>query len=262
LGSDQTTAPGIDGTETNTTQATDGTETPSTEGGDESDPIKNIQKLTGKLAQKIRDTEEQLNDKDIKYTLNSIISAMNIGKLSDEDKTDVINKLEGKDDETSAEIPMSENEDETIDVESNFYENLLNDKTVIHIINMADLNYEMSNNPSEIAFDFCEAAYVFIHDYNDKTEFIMKLKSLLIDNQFKARPNLQSKNDLEYFGDILYDAMVKHETQHDGEVLEQDNTIARFTASGGQTVGENKLNEQILSILQRAKQNVKNNLNK
>lgn len=256
----------MDGTETDvaaTEPATDGTEAPAPEGeGD--DPVKVIQKLTGKLAQKLRDAEEQLTDKDIKYTLNSIISATDINKLSDEDKTDVMNKIEDKDeevgDETPTEEPMAEN-DMGADNE-NFYEGIVNDKTVRHILDMADLNYEARNNPEEIAFDFCEAAYVFIHDYNDSTEFISKLKTLLNGNQFKARPTLQSKNDLEYFGDMIYDAMVKHETEHSGEVLEQDNTIARFSASGGQTVGENTINEQILSILEKAKQNVKNNLNK
>lgn len=106
-----------------------------------------------------------LSDKDIKYTLNSIISATDINKLSDEDKGDIINKIEDKDEEGSEEAPiepMGENDD------------------------------------------------------------------MMMGN-------------------------------------EQDNTIARFSASGGQTVGEvdsNTINEHILSILEKAKQNVKNNLNK
>ncbi len=232
------------------------------------DPIKVIQKLTGKLSQKIRDAEEVLTDKDIKYTLNSIISATNIAKLTDEDKADVINKIEDKDAdaevETTSNEPMAENDtayEGDDDNGSEFYEKIFNDKTVNHIIDMADLNYEASNDPSDLAFDFCEAAYIFIQNYNDNHEFITKLKSILNDNQFKARPTLKSTDDLEYFGDLIYDAMVTHINKHNGEVLEQDNTIARFTASGGQTVGENKLNEQILSILEKARQNVKNKLN-
>lgn len=242
--------PAVDGTEMNTTATdttvpTDGTEAPA-EGGEE-DPVKSIQKLTGKLSQQIRDTQDKLEPEDIKYTLNSIISATDINKLSDEDKTDIMNKIENKDQEpqeevpteTPAEEPVTEGEDG--DSESNFYESLLSDKTVMHILDMADLNYEMRNNPEEIAFDFCEAAYVFIHDYNDSNEFIQKLKTLLNENQFKARPSLNSKDDLEYFGDKIYDALVKHETEHDGEVL---------------------MEQRIISILERARQNVKNNLNK
>ena len=37
--------------------------------------MKPIQKLTGKLGQKLRDVEEELGSADIKYVLNSIISA-------------------------------------------------------------------------------------------------------------------------------------------------------------------------------------------
>lgn len=201
----------------------------------------------------MREVGQELSDKDIKYTLNSVISAADISKLTDSDKNDIINKVESKDDNQEIEEPISENEDADSD-ESNFYDNLLNDKLVIHILSMADLEYEVRNSPQEIAFDFCEAAYVFIRDYNDSSEFINKLKKLLSDNQFKASPNLNSKNDLEYFGDMIYDAMVKHETQHDGEVFEHDNTIARFTASGGQTVGENEINERLVSILNKVRE--------
>jgi hypothetical protein len=262
---DGTEAP-IDGTEApidGTEAPIDGTEAP-IDGDDNSseseDPLKEIQKLTGKLAQKMREVEETLTDKDIKYTLNSIISATDITKLTDADKNDIINKIESKDNENqSTDEPIAEDDsDDNIDSKDvNFYDNLLNDKLVMHILNMADLEFESKNLPEEIAFDFCEAAYVFIHDYNDKNKFIMKLKNLLNDNQFKPSPTLNSKNDLEYFGVMIYDAMVKHETEHDGEVFEQDNTIARFTASGGQTVGESELNEQLLRILNNARKNIK-----
>ena len=249
---DGTEMPATDGTEApvdGTEPATDGTEMPAGDEEDE-DPVKAIQKLTGKLTQKLRDANENLEAEDIKYTLNSIISATDINKLSDEDKTDIMNKIEDKDEEggettaAPAEEPMAENEDMMGD-EPKFYENLLNDKTVNHIIDMADLSYELRQNPETIAFDFCEAAYIFTHDYNDNTEFINKLKSLLRDNQFKARPSLNSKDDLEYFGDMIYDALVKHTNEHNAEVLE-------YSA----------LNERVLSILEKARQNVKNNINK
>lgn len=266
----------MDGTETDvaaTEPATDGTEAPAPEGeGD--DPVKVIQKLTGKLAQKLRDAEEQLTDKDIKYTLNSVISATDINKLSDEDKTDIMNKIEDKDeevsDETAVEEPMAENDEMGAENE-NFYEGLMRDKTVRHILDMADLNYEATHNPEEIAFDFCEAAYVFIHDYNDSNEFISSLKSLLNQNQFKPRPSLQSKEDLEYFGDMIYDAMVTHEANHmeegsEGEMhMSPSGKITNMSPSDDDyeiNYGANAINEQILSILERARQNVKNNLNK
>jgi hypothetical protein len=63
--------------------------------------FKSIQKLTGKLAQKIRDLqdqEEEISSKDAKYVVNSIISAIS-DNLDEDDKEDIIGKLEGEDED-------------------------------------------------------------------------------------------------------------------------------------------------------------------
>tara|TARA_R110002020_G_scaffold59414_7_gene162034 strand:+ start:3255 stop:4625 length:1371 start_codon:yes stop_codon:yes gene_type:complete len=60
-------------------------------------PIKTIQKLTGKLGQKLREVEEDVDSDTIKYVLNSIISAVDITKLSAEDIEDIQEKLEVED---------------------------------------------------------------------------------------------------------------------------------------------------------------------
>lgn len=59
--------------------------------------FKQIQKLTGKLGQKIRTMNDTvgMTSEDIKYVLNSLISALDLEKLDEEDKEDVLNKLEG-----------------------------------------------------------------------------------------------------------------------------------------------------------------------
>ena len=68
---------------------------------DEVITLKVIQKLTGKLAQKLRafqdsqEDEEPMTSKDIKYVVNSILSALNLESLDEEDKEDILNKLEG-----------------------------------------------------------------------------------------------------------------------------------------------------------------------
>ena len=56
--------------------------------------MKSIQKLTGKLGQKLRDVEEEMGSADIKYVLNSIISAVDLENLDDEDKDDVLDRFE------------------------------------------------------------------------------------------------------------------------------------------------------------------------
>jgi flagellar motor protein MotB len=58
--------------------------------------FKTIQKLTGKLTQKIRtlDSEEGMTSEDIKYVINMVISSLDLKTLSEEDKEDIISKFE------------------------------------------------------------------------------------------------------------------------------------------------------------------------
>ena len=66
------------------------------EGDDDEGSFKAIQKLTGKLGQKLRtfDKNQGLSSEDIKYVLNSIISAVELEKLSEEDKEDILANFE------------------------------------------------------------------------------------------------------------------------------------------------------------------------
>jgi len=63
--------------------------------------IKRIQILVGKLAQKIRSYEEEsdLSNKEVKYIINSILSAIDVDVLDEDDIEQIIGKLEGVDDE-------------------------------------------------------------------------------------------------------------------------------------------------------------------
>lgn len=79
---------------------------PSDDMGDEHEEggitFKTIQKLTGKLGQKLRSLESQgdepMSSKDIKYVINSILSAVNLDSLEDEDKEEIMNKFDGEED--------------------------------------------------------------------------------------------------------------------------------------------------------------------
>ena len=76
-----------------------GDDLPEPEGGENDDEdvsFKVIQKLTGKLGQKLRtlDSQEGLSSEDIKYVLNSVISAVNLENLSEEDLEDVMANFE------------------------------------------------------------------------------------------------------------------------------------------------------------------------
>lgn len=72
-----------------------------TEVGDESDSeetvtFKSIQKLTGKLTQKIRTLEsnEGMTSEDIKYVINMVLSSFDLNELTEEDKEDILSKFE------------------------------------------------------------------------------------------------------------------------------------------------------------------------
>ncbi len=73
---------------------------PTADGSDEEVSFKAIQKLTGKITQKLRTLEEQqgLTSENMKYVINSIFSAMDLSKLTEEDYDDILNKLEGEED--------------------------------------------------------------------------------------------------------------------------------------------------------------------
>ena len=85
MGSDEEPMPGMGDEDTSEDEETGGTAT-----------LKTIQKLTGRLSQKIRtfDKEKGLDSQDIKYVLNSVISAIDLSKLDDEDRDNILDKLE------------------------------------------------------------------------------------------------------------------------------------------------------------------------
>ena len=78
--------------------------------------MKTIQKLTGKLGQKLRDSGEEMGSADIKYVLNSVISAVDLENLDDEDKDDVLDRFEddetayGDDEEMDMDVDMGDEE--------------------------------------------------------------------------------------------------------------------------------------------------------
>jgi hypothetical protein len=92
-------------------------ETEPTTDGDEEVSFKAIQKLTGKITQKLRTLEEQqgLTSENMKYVINSIFSAMDLSKLTEEDYDDILNKLEGDEDT----IDYGVDDEIDLDIDSN-----------------------------------------------------------------------------------------------------------------------------------------------
>jgi len=90
-------------------------ETPEGE-DDEEVSFKTIQKLTGKIGQKLRtfDSAQGLSSENIKYVLNSILSALDLSKLTEEDYDDVMSKFEEDEDE----IDYGVDDEANIDVDA------------------------------------------------------------------------------------------------------------------------------------------------
>jgi hypothetical protein len=89
------------------------------EGGEEQVTFKTIQKLTGKLTQKIRtlDTEEGMTSEDIKYVINMVLSSLDLTSLSEEDKEDIMSKFEEDETEDFGQEDDMDGEDMTDDTE-------------------------------------------------------------------------------------------------------------------------------------------------
>jgi hypothetical protein len=90
------------------------------EGGNEDQvTFKTIQKLTGKLTQKIRtlDTEQGMTSEDIKYVINMVLSSLDLTSLSEEDMEDIMSKFEEDETEDYGQEDDMDGEDMTDDSE-------------------------------------------------------------------------------------------------------------------------------------------------
>ena len=99
-----------------------GSEMPDMGGGKEEVTFRTIQKLTGKLGQKLRMLDDTIGmtSEDVKYVLNSILSAVDLSKLEDEDREDILAKFEEDYDEDmmGSEDMGSEDMGDQIDVDT------------------------------------------------------------------------------------------------------------------------------------------------
>ncbi|MFM2011013.1 MAG: hypothetical protein RLZZ479_1404 [Bacteroidota bacterium] len=88
----------------------------SEEGGGKGGSFKSIQRLTGKLSQRLRtiEKEKSLDSDDIKYVLNSILSAINLENLEEDDREDILSKFDEEDEygvEGPGELDMPSEDD-------------------------------------------------------------------------------------------------------------------------------------------------------
>jgi hypothetical protein len=155
-------------------------------GSNEQVTFKSIQKLTGKLTQKIRTLEsnEGMTSEDIKYVINMVLSSFDLTELSEEDREDILSKFE----------------DETEDLGGDDMdgEDLTDDSEVEDI--QADMDIPMEGEFEE-GFDDYDTKSKF-SDFNDDFEEIDLKKHFR-----RHRPNrdIEDKDEFEFEMDEDYD---------------------------------------------------------
>ena len=171
---------------------------PSTEGDDEDVTFKIVQKLTGKLGQKLRtlDEREGLTSENIKYVLNSVISAVDLEKLEEEDKDDILANFEEEIDYDDMEGDLDLGGEEEMDLDMGMEEEPVADEELAEGSMYLQSPYDGQwmdefDRPYGGKFDF---------EYEDDEEFgpddFEKLLGILPDNQkvfSRERPDLYGK---------------------------------------------------------------------
>lgn len=71
-----------------------------------SDYMAEVQKFSGKLGQALRDVKERMESDDIKYVINMVLSAVDIDALDEEDREEIAERFEIKDEESFDEPSM------------------------------------------------------------------------------------------------------------------------------------------------------------
>lgn len=83
-------------------------------GDEEVVTYKSIQKMVGKLTQKIRqfssEDEEAMTADNVKWVINSVLSSLDLNKLSDDDIDDILSKLEGNEEDSDFDDDFSSEE--------------------------------------------------------------------------------------------------------------------------------------------------------
>jgi hypothetical protein len=151
------------------------------EGPDNGEQVsfRTIQKLTGKLTQKIRvlDSEEGMTSEDIKYVINMVLSSLDLKSLSEEDKEDILGKFE--EDSESEEFGM---------------EDITSDTEVEDI--QSDMDIPVDSDEGEMAESFYEG--IFAESKVDKvlSKYFELTKKEILEHKNKRQNRLQERKHI------------------------------------------------------------------
>ena len=176
---------------------------------DEESSFKVIQKLTGKIGQKLRtyDKNQGLSSEDIKYVLNSIISAVELEKLSEEDKEDILANFE--EDETDYDMEGEVD----IDVESG------DDELDLDLD--LDMDMDMEEPEGEMAEGDSMKSMVDEIFGESKVDKVLEKYFVVTDGEKKIT---ESKKIKKFLAEKVNNISVKKEIKRLSESIEQELT--------------------------------------
>jgi hypothetical protein len=191
-------------------------------GSDEQVTFKTIQKLTGKLTQKIRtlDNEEGMTSENIKYVINMVLASFNLNELSEEDREDILSKFEdetedlGGDDmdgedltddsevediQADMDIPMEGDMEEGYEFDD---VDEINPDDVFHDIHSRKHRHSKSDELDEFFYYDDES-----EESNDEAPIIPSKRKTSKGNKFGSfdDENWYDNNDSSYGGDFDFD---------------------------------------------------------
>lgn len=178
---------------------------------DEESSFKVIQKLTGKIGQKLRtyDKNQGLSSEDIKYVLNSIISAVELEKLSEEDKEDILANFE--EDETDYDMEGEVD----IDVESG------DDESDLDLDLDLDMDMDIEEPEGEMAEGDSMKSMVDEIFGESKVDKVLEKYFVVTDGEKKIT---ESKKIKKFLSEKINNISIKKEIKRLSESIEQELT--------------------------------------
>ena len=202
--------------------------------GEEGGSFKTIQRLTGKLSQKLRafnnQDEDGLDSQDIKYVINMVLSALDLENLDEDDKEDILSKFEEVDmygDEGPESLDFGGDEDIQFGEEPPMGDEMppMGDE-------MPPMGGEMPQEPKENIFG------------ESRVENVLKGYFRVTEDEL---PILEEKRQKDYIKSKLTKLKAKKELEELTETRYQLETANRLLNEGAQFVGKTNLSNLIFN---------------
>ena len=207
--------------------------------GEEGGSFKTIQRLTGKLSQKLRafnnQDEDGLDSQDIKYVINMVLSALDLENLDEDDKEDILSKFEEVDlygDEGPESLDFGGEEDIQFGEEPPMGDEGMMGDEMPPMGDEGMMGGEMPQEPKENIFG------------ESRVENVLKGYFRVDEDEL---PMLEEKRQKDYIKSKLTKLKAKKELEELTETRYQLETANRLLNEGAQFVGKTNLNNLIFN---------------